>query len=208
MIDTPFTTGKAYRDDELGEAAVQRANWRYAFFGALGLAALLTLLLFYTVSLPRKVPVPIVVYNDSGDVRVVQEAWHTFVPPSTAYVAQLRKDIVILRTITLDKEAMRQQHVEARTRMTLQGKKQYNQYEKDRKPFDQKEPVTVDILSSLPDSGLTWDVRWRETTYSHKVEIEHWRGRFTFVKAVPQNDAERYATPLGLFLDSWAWSKE
>ena len=60
----------------------------------------------------------------------------------------------------------------------------------------------------LHDGGLTWDVRWRETIYTHKMDIETWRGKFTFTRAKPQNDEELYATPLGLFLDNWSWSKE
>ena len=211
MIETPFTTGKLYRQDELGEAAVQRANWRYAAFCAFGLAGLLILLVFYLVVLLGRKPLgdPIEVRSDSGDVRIVKERWADYVPPSTAYVKQLKTDILILRTVTLDKPNMKQFHREARDRMTLQGKKQYDQWLKERKPFDQPEPVIVEIIGTpLHDGELTWDVRWRETTYGHTVDPTYWRGRFTFVKAVPQNEAERNATPLGLFLDNWAWSKE
>ena len=136
MLDTPFTTGKAYRQDELGNAAVQRANWRYAAFASFGLSGLLILLLFYTVSLPRKIPVPITINEASGEVRVVQEDWKTYVPPDTAYTAQLRNAITVLRTVTLDKEDMRRQHVKVRAAMTLQGKKEYNQkIDVERKPF-------------------------------------------------------------------------
>jgi type IV secretory pathway TrbF-like protein len=209
MIDTPYLTGKQYRDDELGEAAVQRANWRYCAFGAMGVSGLLVLLLFYAISLPRKVLVPFTVNEGSGDVRIVQQDFAKYAPPRTVYINQLRDDMTILRTVTTDKEDMRRQHVKARTRMTAQGKKQYAQWERERKPFDQKEPVTVDILGTpLHDGGLTWDIRWRETTYGAQVGMETWRGKFTFIRAMPQDEDERNATAAGVFLDTWSWSKE
>jgi type IV secretory pathway TrbF-like protein len=209
MIDTPYLTGKQYRDDELGEAAVQRANWRYIAFSAMGVSALLVLLLFYALSLPRKVLVPFTVNESSGEVRIVQKDWKEYAPPTTAYVRQLWDDMTILRTITTDKEDMRRQHVKARRRMTTQGKHQYDKYIMERKLFDQKEPVTVDVIGTpLHDGGLTWDIRWRETTYGAQLSMETWRGKFTFIRAVPQDEDERNATLLGLFLDTWSWSKE
>jgi type IV secretory pathway TrbF-like protein len=208
-METPFTTGKAYRDDELGEAAVRQANWRYAAFGAMGVSVLLILLEFCTLLMLRRIPIRVIeVSPESGAVHITQADFSQYVPPETVYVAQLRDDVITLRSISTDKETMRRWHVRARTRMTLQGKKQYEVYEKERKPFAQKEPVTVDILSILHDGGLTWDVRWRETKYSDRIEVETWRGKFTLVKSVPQDAEERDATPLGLFLDTWAWSKE
>jgi len=211
--DTPplgpaFLSGKLYREDELGEMAVRMANQRKAMWCAFGLSGLLIVLLFYTVSLPRKVPVPITVHEGSGDVRVVQEDWKTYVPPETAYTAQLRQDITNLRKVTLDKEDMKALHRLARTRMTIPGKQQYAQYEKEHKPFDRKEPTQIDGISIVHDGGLTWRARWREITYGHTTTIENWWGKFTFVKAVPQDEEERNATPLGLFLDNWSWSKE
>jgi type IV secretory pathway TrbF-like protein len=209
VIDNPMLAGKLYREDELGEAAVQRANWRYAAFASFGLSGMLILLLAYTILLLRQVPVRVIeVTPESGLVRVTQEAWERYVPPETAYVAQLRDDVTTLRTIILDKEAMKRQHIRSRTRMTAHGKQLYGEYIRSRKPFDQKEPVQVEILSALRDSGLTWDIRWRETTYGDRLLIEYWRGKFTFTKTTPQNDAERYATPLGLFIETWDWGKE
>jgi type IV secretory pathway TrbF-like protein len=208
MIENHMVVGKKYRDDELGEATVRGANWRYAAFGSFGISGLLSLLLFYTVTLPKQLLVPIEVCGESGTVRIVQQDWKQFVPPMTAYIAQLRDTVILLRTITTDKEAMRAQHRTVRLRLTAQGKPLYDQYLKDRKPFEQKEPVQVEVSSVLHDGGLTWDIRWRETTYSHKIDIEHWRGKFTFTRAMPQTDAERQATPLGLFVDHWSWSRE
>jgi type IV secretory pathway TrbF-like protein len=209
MIDSPFLTGKAYREDELGEAAVRRANWRYMAFAAMGLSGLLILLVFVLIILLRQVPVRVITVTDaSGDVRLAQDDWRQYVPPSTAYVAQLRDDIITLRTITIDKEDMRRHHVRTRWRMTDEAKTLYNEYERTRKPFEQKEPVQVEILSVLHDGGLTWDVRWRETTYSDKITIEQWRGKFTLIKAKPQREEERQATPLGIFLNTWSWGKE
>lgn len=208
MIENHMLVGKKYRDDELGEAAVQRANWRFVACGALGVASLLILLLFYTVALPKQSLVPIEVCAESGSVRVIANDWKQYVPPITAYTAQLRDNVTILRTITTDKEAMRADHRSVRLRLTADAKTLYSQYLHERKPFEQKEPVQVEILSVLHDSGLTWDIRWREITYSHKIDIEHWRGKFTFTRAMPQNDAERHATPLGFFITHWSWSRE
>ena len=208
MIDTPFMTGRQYRAEELGEAAVQRANWRYAAFSAMGLSGLLALLLFYALSLPRKIPVLYTVHEGSGEIQILEQDFRKYVPPATAYVAQLRKDVETLRKVLLDKEEMRRQHATVFARLTEQGKKQYLEKGLDRR-LDETEPVTVDIIGTpLHDGGLSWDLRWRETRYGQKLDMETWRGKFTFVKAVPQNDKERDATPLGLFLDTWSWSKE
>jgi type IV secretory pathway TrbF-like protein len=209
MIETPFMAGKKYRADEVGNAAVQRANWRYATFGALGLSGLLALILLYALTLPRKIPVLYTVHEGSGEVHIIEQDFQKYVPPETAYVAQLRKDVETMRKVLLDKEEMRRQHVTVHTRLTEQGKRQYAQYLIERKLFDETEPITVDIIGTpLHDGGLTWDLRWRETRYGQKLDITTWRGKFTFVKAIPQNDKERDATPLGLFLDSWSWSAE
>lgn len=209
MITNPMLDGKLYREDELGEAAVQRANWRYAAFASFAVSGLLIVLLFFMVVMLRRIPVRVIeVHETSGAVRITEEDWRRYVPPETAYVAQLREDVVTLRTVTLDKEEMKRQHLRTRTRMTLQAQQLYAEYLRERKPLEQKQPVQVEVLSTLRDSGLTWDVRWRETTYGDRLMIEHWRGKFTFVKVTPQNEAERYATPLGLFLDVYSWSKE
>lgn len=209
MIETPFMTGKQYRDDELGEMAVRMANQRLYALISHGITLLVLLLLFFTVTLPKRVLQVVEVDRSSGDVRLATTPWDQYAPLPASYTSQLRRDLDALRKVTMDKEDMRKQHAEARVRMTDQGKQQYAAWLKERKPFEQKDPTTIEFLGPpLHGEGLTWEVRWRETTYGHQLKPETWRGRFTFIRAVPKTEDERIATPLGLFLDTWSWGRE
>jgi type IV secretory pathway TrbF-like protein len=208
MIETSFIEGKQYREDELGEMAVQKANWRYIAFGATGLSILLTLALIHSHLLPKLQPYYIQINVADGATRILGFAPTSVTVPEAAEAKQLRDFVTVMLSVSSDKEQMRRSWRKLYAQATKNGKRLLNQVEALRKPFEQKDGVTIDILRTLKTGEHTYDLRWRETRYSSQIEIQHYSGVFIAKHEQPQTQEEIDQNPLGIFLDTWSIAKE
>jgi type IV secretory pathway TrbF-like protein len=207
----PFLEGKRYRDDELGEMAVQKANWRYMAFGVLGLLALSILGNIYLGSLPKMVPAYVEVDTMTGGMRVVGPAPQEYDLRESTVKKELREFVEVLRRISTDVPLMQLHWTRLFHHVTPRGHKLLAAYATERNPLAQKDPVAVEVLRVLRQSEFTWDVRWQETTYSAKGEQKSsatYSGLFTWERQLPTTLDALTMNPSGILLDSWSWSKE
>ena len=81
-----------------------------------------------------------------------------------------------------------------------------------RKPLEQRDPVSVEILHILHTTGRTWQVRWEESTYSgssgHLLERKRAVGSFTYQLETPRTREVLTYNPAGVFFHEWNWSYE
>ena len=207
----PFLEGKRYREEELGEMAVQKANWRYMAFGALGLAALLGLGNLYQATLPRMIPHYVEVDTSSGNMRIVGPTPQQYDLRQETVKKELREFVEVLRRISTDLPLMQMQWTRLFHHVTPRGHKLLGAYATERNPLAQKDPVMVEVLRILPQSATTMDIRWIETTYSSKGEqksIATYSGLFTWERQVPTTMDALAFNPSGILLHEWSWSKE
>ena len=207
-METHFLEGKQYREDELGEMAVQKANWRYMAFGATAVSVLLILVLVYLLHLPKLQPYYIEVNVASGETRVLGFAPTTVTPNEAAEAKQVRDFVTVMLSVSSDKEQMRRQWRKLYAQATKNGKRLLNQVEALRKPFEQKDGVTIDILRTLRTGEHTYDLRWRETRYGAQIDTQYYSGMFTTKHEPPQSQEEIDQSPLGIVLDTWSIAKE
>jgi type IV secretory pathway TrbF-like protein len=207
-MDTHFLEGKQYREDELGEMAVRQANWRYLAFGTTALSCLLTLALIHSHLLPKLQPYYINACSLDGETRVLGFAPTAVTIPEAAEAKQVRDFVTVMLSVSSDKEQMRRGWRKLYAQATKNGKRVLNQVEALRKPFDAKDPVTIDILRTLRTAEHTYDLRWRETRYGSQVEMLYYSGVFLTKQEHPQTQEEIDQSPMGVFLDTWSIAKE
>ena len=124
----------------------------------------------------------------------------------------LREFVTALRSVSTDTDVMRDWWKVAMQRVTKEGKARLVAYAEERKPLEQRDPVSVEILHILHTTGRTWQVRWEESTYSgsngHLLQRKRAVGAFTYRQETPRTlDAITY-NPAGVFFHEWNWSYE
>lgn len=133
--------------------------------------------------------------------------------PSTSEIAYFLADWVgLVRSKSTDGVVIRTNWQRAYNFITPQAEQTLNSFARDNNPFAKvgEEARTVEVQTVLPRSDNTYQVSWRETTYSNGTpgKPENWTGLFSIRIAPPRTEQALRANPLGIFITSFQWSRE
>lgn len=209
--ETPYQRAAQMWDDRIGAARVQAANWRYAAFGAMAIAAAAVAGLLWQST--RSIVTPYVVEVDKeGEARAVGPATEGY-KPSDAIIAQaLANFIRNVRSVSIDPVVVRENWLKAYDYATDRGAIALNDYAREKDPFAEigRRSVTVEIASVVRASPDSFELRWSEKTYENGqfVRVDHYTAHLSVVVAPPRTADALAKNPLGLFVHAINWSKD
>jgi type IV secretion system protein TrbF len=209
--DTPYQRAAQVWDDRIGSARVQARSWRYAFFGALGLATCLTAGLIWQGA--RGTIVPWVVQVDRlGEAQAVAPADSDYSPTDPQIAFHLARFIEQVRSIPDDPIVVRQNWLRAYDFVTDRGALVLNDYARTNDPFALigREQVGIDVTSVIRASPTSFRVAWVERRYrdGSLADTSRWTAILTIIVQTPRTPDALRKNPLGIFVDAINWSKE
>ena len=210
-LDTPYAKAAQEWDNRIGSSRVQAKNWRLAAFGALGLATVSTVALIVNASSTHVATyvVPVNEYGKPGRIQLAGQVYQ----PTTAETAYFLADWVnLVRSKSTDGVVIRQNWTSAYNFLAAQAEQTLNAYAKANDPFANigQEARTVEVQNVLPRTKDTFQVQWRETTYSggQPMPPTRWTGLFTIRVQPPKTEQQLRANPLGIYITAYQWSQE
>ena len=209
--ETPYQRAAQVWDERIGSARVQARSWRYAFFGALGLSALLTGGLLWQNA--RGTIVPWVVEVDKlGEARSVAPAEAGYDPTDPQIAFHLARFIEHVRALPDDPIVVRQNWLRAYDFASDRGAQALNDYARVNDPFAAigREQVAIDVASVIRASPSSFRVAWIERRYRDGAlaETSRWTAILGIAVQPPRDPDALRANPLGIFVTSINWSKE
>ncbi len=209
--ETPYQRAAQVWDERIGSARVQARSWRYAFFGALGLSAILTGSLVWQNA--RGTIVPWVVEVDKlGEARSVAPAEAGYAPTDPQIAFHLARFIEHIRALPDDAIVVRQNWLRAYDFASDRGAQALNDYARVNDPFASvgREQVAVDVTSVIRASPSSFRVAWIERRYREGAlaETSRWTAILGIAVQPPRDPDALRANPLGIFVTSINWSKE
>lgn len=209
--ETPYQRAAQVWDERIGSARVQARSWRYAFFGALGLSALLTGGLLWQNA--RGTIVPWVVEVDKlGEARSVAPAEAGYVPTDPQIAFHLARFIEHVRALPDDPIVVRQNWLRAYDFASDRGAQALNDYARVNDPFAAigRVQVAIDVASVIRASPSSFRVAWIERRYRDGAlaETSRWTAILGIAVQPPRDPDALRANPLGIFVTSINWSKE
>ncbi|RIV80229.1 conjugal transfer protein TrbF [Pelagerythrobacter aerophilus] len=209
--ETPYQRAAQAWDERIGSARVQAKSWRYAFFGALGLSAILTGGLLWQNA--RGTIVPWVVEVDKlGEARSVAPADADFSPGDTQIAFHLARFIEHVRSIPDDAIVVRENWLRAYDFASDRGALTLNEYARANDPFAVvgREQVAVEVTSVIRASPKSFRVAWVERRYRDGAlaETSRWTAILGIAVQPPHDPDALTRNPLGIFVTSINWSKE
>ncbi len=215
--DNPFLEGQQYRTDELGDAVVTSAHWRWTTW--LCIAGLIVSNSLWGIREIVRVPVKVFMaeIDLSGTTRLIGALPSHYTQKEEVIKGHLRDFVRLLRRVIDDKVAMGEDWDEKKGiygRVTKNGKQLLSAHLATQgNPLEKREPVMVDILRTLSKGAQTFDITWMEQRYSAEpesrqlIETSYWSGIFSFKEAPPKNEQEVLVNYLGIWWDQWAFSE-
>lgn len=209
--ETPYQRAAQVWDDRIGSARVQARSWRYAFFGALGLSALLTGGLLWQNA--KGTIVPWVVEVDKlGEARSVAPAEAGFAPTDPQIAFHLARFIEHVRALPDDPIVVRQNWLRAYDFASDRGAQALNDHARINDPFAAigRVQVAVDVTSVIRASPSSFRVAWIERRYQDGAlaETSRWTAILGVTVQPPRDPDALRSNPLGVFVTSINWSKE
>ncbi len=195
----------------MGSLVAHTKTWRTATFFSLALCSGLAAGIV-TLSL-RPAAVPFVIEtSETGEARLIGPATRTTAPSDAQLSWHLARFVEMIRGLPSDPVVVRQNWLRAYDWTTQSGAQALNAMASADDPFAKvgQETVAVEVISVVRASPDSFQIRWREKTYSKGVLVD--AARFTGVASVvidPPSTPERLSkNPLGLYVHSFTWSKD
>lgn len=209
--ETPYQRAAQVWDERIGSARIQARSWRYAFFGALGLASLLTGALVWQNA--RGTITPWVVEVDKlGEARSVAPADADFEPTDRQIAFHLARFIEHVRSLPDDPVVVRTNWLRAYDFASDTGALALNDYARSNDPFAQigSEQVSVEVTSVIRASPTSFRVAWIERSYrdGSLAGTSRWTAILGVAVRQPTEPDALARNPLGIFVTSINWSKE
>lgn len=213
--DNPYLNGRREWNERYGEYIVRERAWRSIAFFALAIAALAVGALSWVAGQSKIVPY-VVEVNKLGDAVAVRRADAVQRPDTRIIRAQLARWIEDVRSVYLDAAAEHNAIRDSYTMINQHGSAFafMNDYMRapEHNPFERasNESVSIDVQSVLPVSRDTWRVEWLETTRDrggHESSHAVWAATLTVVEHPPVDEKGLLRNPMGVFVDSFSWSK-
>jgi type IV secretion system protein VirB5 len=212
-VATPYQRAAQVWDDRMGNARVQAANWRYAAFGALGIAALALAGYIHERSDTHVATyvVPVSEYGRPGRIELAGRVYQ----PTTAEIAYFLADWVqwvrarspVDQVINTNNLRRSYSFVSdgAQTQLATLGTAALQAAKK-----GGASAISVEITSVIPRSPTTYQVQWNETEFrqGEHAATTHWTGLFSTKVQSPTDEAQLRANPLGLFITDFKMTQE
>jgi len=210
-VESPYLRASREWDTRIGSAVAQARNWRLAAFSGLGLAALALGGFIYEARDTHIATyvVPVDRYARPGRIELAGRAYQ----PTTAEIGYFLADWVRrTRSKSIDPIVIRDNWTSAYHFVSGPAIGQLNAFAKANDPFANAgvQAVNVEVVAVLPRSARTYQVQWRETTFTAGTPgvTQAWTGLFTTKVDPPHDEAELRANPLGLYITEFQWSRE
>lgn len=209
--ETPYMRAGQMWDERMGSARVQAANWRYAAFALMLIAAASVGGLIWQSS--RSIVTPYVVEIDGeGAVRNIGPASETYEPSDAVIAHSLANFIRHVRSVSIDPVIVRENWLKAYDYATDRGAMALNDYAREHDPFAEigRRSVTVDVTSVVRASEDSFEIRWTEKSYVNGrfERLERFTAHLTVVLSPPRTAEQLHKNPLGLYVHGLNWSKD
>ena len=211
-IETPYNRAKKEWDDRIGSSRVQAYNWRLAFFISSALSLMLTSGLIYMTTKQHVIPY-IIKVDTIGKVQSVGPVNRIDYKPGIPEIKYFLSEFVMkIRMISFDPIVMKRDWLSAYDFVTTRGTNQLNSLAKRDNPFDKlgQMTVSVDIISVIPVSDSSFQAEWSEKVqnkFGNLMNTFRYKGIFTIVIKEPQEEEGILKNPLGIFIDSFNFSR-
>lgn len=211
LPETPYQKAQSVWDERMGSARAQAANWRFAAFGSIAIAAASVGGLLWQST--RSIVTPYVVEVDAqGSVRAVGPAIAAYEPTDAQIAHHLANFIRSVRSVSIDPVVVRENWLKAYDFATDRGAIALNDYARENDPFAEigRRSVNVDVTSVVRASDDSFEIRWTEKTYASGQfeKLERFTAHLTIVVSAPRNEQALHQNPLGLYVHGVNWSKD
>lgn len=204
--ETPFIRASQVWDDRIGSARVQAASWRKACFGLMGITMLSLAGLIYQSAKASVIPY-LVEVESTGRVRLVGKVttqdWSL---SESAKKRELEHWLRNLRSISSDKQILKERLTSVRTHATQAAGLQLDRYFELNNPFgvkDRTRTVHIEAIHQIPGSAQAYRVEWKEDSFDESgvaLGSEQFVGEFHISIMPPTDDAMLEANPLGVYI--------
>ena len=218
--DNPYLTARREWNDHVGSVITQKQTWQFIGVFCLLITLLAVTGLVYVAGKSKFIPYVVEVdsLGQSRAVNILYEMQEVNPRIIHSVVSQFIKDA---RTVTPDVSLQTDSiyNVYAKLLVNTSATEKMNEFlngDENSTPFAraQKEMVSVEIRSVLPQSPETWQVDWLETTRSREGKVIKtpviMRALIT-VKIVPPapdtTDEQIRKNPLGIYITDYSWSR-
>lgn len=200
-------------NERYGSYRTRAATWRAFAFLMAATALVLGMALWY-VAMQRKV-IPYVVEVDRiGQAVAVRQAETQRPVDNRVVKAMLARFIVDTRSVLADGIAQRQaiDRIYALLAGGARATSYMNEYFQRENPFERAKAtlVSVEIISTLPQTDKTWLVEWEETTRDGAGQVmlkNRWKAFLTVAFNPPTDEQQIRINPLGIFVVELNWAQ-
>jgi type IV secretion system protein VirB5 len=124
----------------------------------------------------------------------------------------LRRFLNDTRSLSSDPLVIRENWFDAYKLLAGEATQVLTAYAQAGDPFEraEKERVNVTVESVLQITPDTWQLDWTEELWSPQgalKETQAWRGSFTVLRIVPEDEEVLRDNPLGLYITAFSWSR-
>lgn len=209
--DTPYKKAGQVWDDRIGSPRVQAENWRLIAFGCLALAMGLTATNAWQMSQSRVTPY-VVEVDKLGEVQAVAPAIQNYKPSDGEVAWQLGRFITDVRSVSTDPVLVKRDWLEAYDFAADRAALFLNDYARTNDPFAAigQRSVSVQVISVVRASDVSFQVKWTEATYDHDAhsKTERWTAILTVVMQPPRTTEALRKNPLGVYVNAIDWARE
>jgi type IV secretory pathway TrbF-like protein len=209
--ETPYREAQQLWDRRMGSALAHSRTWRTAAFCSLALSAAMAAGVVLLALRPAAVPF-VIEANATGEARLVGPASGSYEPSDAQLSWHLARFIEMVRGLPSDPIVVRQNWLRAYDWATQGGAQVLNAMAASDDPFARigKTTVAVEVLSVVRASPSSFNLRWRESTYSNGtlIHVERYSGVATIVIDPPSNPERLSRNPLGLYVHAFTWSRD
>lgn len=209
--DTPYREAQQLWDRRIGSSLAHARTWRTAAFCALGLSAALAAGVVALAMRPAAVPF-VIEASENGEARLVGPATSAYEASDAQLSWHLARFIEMVRGLPSDPIVVRQNWLRAYDWATQGGAQVLNAMAADDDPFSKvgKSTVAVEVLSVVRASPTSFQLRWRESTYTNGtlIDVERYTGVATIVIEPPSTPERLSKNPLGLYVHALTWSRD
>lgn len=209
--DTPYRAARQLWDNRMGTSLAHARTWRRAAFLSLALAGAMAAGVVILALRPAAVPF-VIEASETGEARLVGPAMSTYAPGDAQVSWHLARFIEMIRSLPSDPIVVRQNWLRAYDWATQAGAQVLNAMAEEEDPFGRvgRTTTAVEVLSVVRASPDSFQLRWRESTYSNGtlIGVERFTGVATIVIDPPASPERLAKNPLGLYVHSFTWSQD
>jgi type IV secretion system protein VirB5 len=209
--DTPYRAAQQLWDRRMGSAVALAGAWRFAAFALLGLCALSAAAIIMLLLRPAAVPF-VIEAQSNGEARLIGPAAQNYQPDDAQISYHLARFIEMTRGIAADPVVVRQNWLRAYDWTTQAGAQALNAMGKEKDPMREVGKITIapEVLSVVRASPNSFQVRWRESSYSGGALIaaDRYTGMITIMIEPSGKPEVLQKNPLGLYVHAFSWSRD